>query len=154
MVLIPCRQPPHKGDSADLASGEHRLAMCRLAVQGLGGWTVDDLEMARAGPSYTIDTARELRRRGWPAVHWLIGADMAAGLPTWHEADALMREVSFVVMVRAGTAVDAARHQVVATPMIDISATDIRGRVKAGKPIEFLTPAAVCDYIHQHRLYR
>src|SRR3954469_23762100 len=79
IVLIPNAQPPHKSDTSDLASSVDRLAMCQLAAAGPGVsglFTVSDIETRREGPSYTIDTAQELRDQGLPAIHWLIGADM------------------------------------------------------------------------------
>src|SRR5215204_3176269 len=68
VVLIPSALPPHKLDDTELASSTDRLAMCRLAVEGDPWFEVEDIELIRKGPSYTIDTARELRRRGWPDV--------------------------------------------------------------------------------------
>jgi nicotinate-nucleotide adenylyltransferase len=162
VVLIPCSRPPHKPDAV-LASAKDRLAMCRLAIEGACGWSVDDLEIVRGGPSYTINTVRELRQRGWGEVHWLIGADMVAGLPKWHEAANLLREVSFVVMGRPGWPLDWSgvppeyrrlEGEVVSAPMIEITATEIRRRVAAGRGIEFLTPPGVCEYIREKGLYR
>jgi len=77
VVLIPCFQPPHKPDTADLAPADDRMEMCRLAVSGIDGFEVDDIEIRRGGISYTIDTVRQLKLRGWPQVHWLIGMDLA-----------------------------------------------------------------------------
>jgi nicotinate-nucleotide adenylyltransferase len=137
--------------------------MCRLAIEGRAGFEVDDLEMKRTGPSYTIDSARELARRGWGRVHWLIGADMLRSLPTWHEPEALLEEVSFVVVARPGWSFDwdllppkfrVLRDRVVEAPLIDISASALRRRVRAGLPIDFLTPDPVARYIGSTGLYR
>ena len=125
-------------------------------------FNVDDLELKRTGPSYTIDTARELRRRGWPEVWWLVGADMLNYLPHWHEPDALLREVNFLVLQRPGIELrwddlpprfQHLRQNVVAAPLVDVSATEIRRRVRAGEPIDDLTPPPVAQYIRDHRLY-
>ena len=146
-----------------MASAGHRLAMCRLAVQGDPLFEVDDLELTRSGPSYTIETARQLRRRGWNDVHWLIGADTVPLLPDWHEPDALLQEVTFVVMARPGHVLDwpmlpaylqALANNVVAAPLIEISASDIRRRLAAGRPIRYLTPPPVEEYIARNGLYR
>jgi nicotinate-nucleotide adenylyltransferase len=162
VVLIPSAQPPHKPNATDLAAATHRIRMCHLAVAGCDGFEVNDLETKRTGPSYTIDTARELKRQGWPNVSWLIGADMVSSLPTWHEPDALMAEVEFVVLARPGWALDwetlpphfrSLRDRVVEAPLIEISATEIRRRVAAGLPIDFLTPGPVVRYIHEAELY-
>jgi nicotinate-nucleotide adenylyltransferase len=163
VVLIPSAQPPHKPDTSDLASASDRLAMCRLAATGLPLFHVSDIETRRTGPSYTIDTAHELRRQGWREVHWLIGADMLLYLPKWHRPDDLLREVHFVVMARPGwpidwdtlpPAVQKLRSHVVEAPEIDITATEIRRRVWAGEPINQLVPEAVANYIAQQGLYR
>ncbi len=162
VVLVPSAQPPHKPGHANLAGPEHRLRMCQLAAAGSATFAVDDLELNRAGPSYTLDTARELKRRGWPEVHWLIGADMLNFLPNWHRPLELIEEVKFVIMARPGFTLDWSNlpepfrrlaTNVVPVPQIDISATEIRRRVGAGLPIDFLTPPAVVDYIRANGLY-
>jgi nicotinate-nucleotide adenylyltransferase len=167
VVLIPSARPPHKPDNPDLASPADRLAMCRLAITERGAaspeFDVSDLETRRSGPSYTIDTAQELRRLGSPDVHWLIGADMLMSLPKWHRPLDLLREVHFVVMARPGWTIDwellppefgHLRDHVVAAPVIDVSGTLIRDRVRRNLPIDHLVPAAVARYIAAHNLYR
>jgi len=137
--------------------------MCRLAIEGHAGFEVSEIEVMRTGPSYTIDTARQLRGAGWKSVSWLIGADMVGTLPSWHEPDALLEEVDFVVVARPGWAFDwemlpvpfrKVREHVVEAPLIDISATDIRRRVRENLPIDFLTPDPVVKHIHKTGLYR
>jgi len=163
IVLIPNSMSPLKLGANEVAAPEHRLAMCRLAVKGDDGFEVEDLELSRPGPSYTIDTARQLRRQGWDRVHWLIGADMVALLPKWHEPDALLKEVDFVVMARPGhpiprsalpPAVQQLSDNLVRVKQIEISSTEVRSRVMAGKSIRYLVPPAVGDYIARHGLYR
>jgi nicotinate-nucleotide adenylyltransferase len=164
LVLIPSATSPHKVGHADMANAEDRLAMTRLAVAGDPLYEVDELELRRGGPSYTIDTVRELKaRRGWEEVNWLIGADQVAALPRWRDPDALLREVNFVVMARPGWSFDwhtlppafrKLQDHVVEAPLLDISATDIRDRVRAGQPIDQLVPRVVADYILAHNLYR
>ena len=162
VVLIPSALPPHKLHAAGLAEPHHRLEMCRLATAGEVLFEVSDVELRRRGPSYTVETARELRRQGWPAVAWLIGADMVPILPTWHQPYDLLREVELIVMARPGRTFDWAtlpepfrrlEGNVVEAPLVDISATTIRRRVAAGHSIRYLTPDAVCDYIRRHGLY-
>jgi nicotinate-nucleotide adenylyltransferase len=124
---------------------------------------VDDIETRRSGPSYTYDTAQALRvGRGWSQVHWLIGADMLLYLPKWHRAQELLREVHFVVMARPGWAIDweqlppeyrYLQSHLVQAPQVDISATEVRRRVKAGEPIDHLVPPAVARYIRDRGLY-
>src|SRR5687768_12070590 len=163
VVLVPSALPPHKLQATGLASATDRLEMCRRAVEGDPFFEVSDVEVAREGPSFTIDTARELRARGWEHVAWLIAADMVSILPKWHRPTDLLREVEFVVMARPGWTLDwealpepfrALREQVVKTPLVETSATMIRGRVKAGRSIRYLTPDAVCSYVESRGLYR
>ncbi len=162
VILIPSAQPPHKAGH-HLVPANHRLKMCELSVEGVENFEVNDLELHRTGPSYTIDTARELKRRGMAEVHWLIGADMLASLPTWHEPLSLLREVTFWIIKRPGWSINwdtlppeyrHLQHNVVATSSLDLSATTIRGRVAAGLPIDWLTPPAVVRYICENGLYR
>ena len=163
VVVFPTGLPAHKPDEAGLASPRHRLEMCRLAIAGVGGFELDDREVRRSGTSYTLHTVRQLRQDGWSDVDWLIGADMLNTLPSWHQAEALLGEVRFIIMARPGTdfawstlppAFQALRKNVVQVPQIDISATEIRRRVGAGLPIDYLCPPAVCRYIADHRLYQ
>ncbi len=162
ILLIPSAQPPHKPNSADLATPEDRLAMCTLAVAGSTRFEVTDLEIRRAGPSYTIDTIGQLRSGGLKTVNWLIGADMLRILPTWHRAQELLVIVNFVIVARSDCPIEwqtlppeyqFLKEHVVAVPQIDISATEIRRRIRDGKPIEGLAPPAVVRYISEHRLY-
>jgi nicotinate-nucleotide adenylyltransferase len=167
ILLIPSRQPPHKQPATDLADASDRLNMCRVAIQTTPvhsaiSFEVSELEMSRAGPSYTIDTVRELRKSGWPEVHWLIGADMLNYLPNWHNPAALLQETRFVIVNRPGIAINWSslppefipmKNSVVEAPLIDISSTDIRRRVQANLSIDYLTPTLVVEYIKSHRLY-
>ena len=163
VILVPTAQPPHKPVSPDLAPAQDRLEMCRLAIVDSPLFAVDDIELKRIGPSFTIDTARELARRDGLKVHWLIGADMLLYLPHWHRSAELIREVDFVVMARPGWTLDWQRipaefqflqNNVVQAPLIDIRASDIRRRVAAGLSITYLTPPPVRTYILSHGLYR
>jgi nicotinate-nucleotide adenylyltransferase len=163
IVLVPTGQPPHKTVGTEFTSGQDRLQMCRLATAGSPSFEVSEIELKLPLPSYTIETVREITRRGVDPVHWLIGADMLLYLPKWHRPADLLREVQFVVMARPGWNLDwqtlppEFRHleeNVAQAPLINISASDIRRRVKAGLPIDFLTPPAVCDHIRNRGLYR
>ncbi|HZL34896.1 MAG TPA: nicotinate (nicotinamide) nucleotide adenylyltransferase [Tepidisphaeraceae bacterium] len=160
VTLMPTAQPPHKAAPADLAPAGDRLAMARLAVLGDPLFEVDDLEILRPGPSYTIDTVRQIARGD--SIHWLIGADMLLYLPHWHRIEELLREVNFVIMERPGWPIDwnllsplfqPLRRNVVTAPLIDIRATEIRRRCAAGLAIDYLAPAGVCRYIREHGLF-
>ena len=163
ILLIPSRQPPHKPNFSEIAAPHHRLAMCLIAVKDDPLFQVSEIELFRSGPSYTIDTVQEFRKQGWPEVAWLIGADMAVSLPTWHKPDQLLAQTRFVLMARPGWAFNfnqmpppyqQLQSAVVTAPLIDISSTQIRERIKQGQSIKYLTPSGVEDYIIQNELYR
>lgn len=166
--LMVAGRPPHKPGDPALIPAEHRVAMCRLAVAGDPFFEVDDRETQREGPSYTIETARELQTEppfaGRP-VPWLIGADLLNGLMSWREPQRLLAGdvVRLMVIGRAGRAIDwpalprelrMLEANVIDGPRIDISATDVRRRVRQGRDIRYLVPEAVRAYIQQHSLYR
>jgi nicotinate-nucleotide adenylyltransferase len=160
--LIPNLAPPHKPD-APLAPAADRLAMARLAAAADPLFCVDDVELHRPPPSYTIDTMRQFRAAGLPRMTWLIGADTLPTLHTWRQADELLREADFLVVPRPGHPIDPAcvaepfrrlAHAIVAAPHLEISSTDIRRRVAASRSIEYLTPPTVVAYILSHHLYR
>jgi len=163
ILLIPSANPPHKARHGDIASASHRLAMCQIVVaQQPELFAVNDLELRRGQrPSYTLETVIQLKADGMDPVWWLLGADALKLLPTWHKPRQLLAEVNFVVMGRPGTRwpklprpFDRLRRSVVRAPLIDISASQIRQRVRQGLSIEFLTPPAVADYIAAQGLYR
>jgi nicotinate-nucleotide adenylyltransferase len=160
--LIPSAQPPHKPGSADLAAPADRLAMCQLVSTSDPMFETDPQELERSGPSYTIETAMEFKGRGAETVHWLIGADMVQILPKWHRPDELLEHVTFWIARRPGYAIDwgalpeafqALRSQVVDAPLLEISATAIRARARAGRSLRYLVTPEVERYIFEHGLY-
>lgn len=170
LVLIPSAAPPHK-HGEDLALAEHRLAMVRLAVADDPDFEVSDVEVRRSGPSYSFVTVEEFRRTAGPEVplSWVIGADTLPELHTWYRIREMAELCRIVTAVRPGyehpdlsplarvLADDRIRQlteAVLPTPRIDISATDIRQRVRAGKSIRYLVPEPVREYIEQQGLYR
>jgi len=152
VIFIPAHASPHKtGDFS--TTGEERLAMVRLAIDGEDGFEFSDIELHRPPPSYTVDTLRQLR-----AAHpkdelvLLIGADQAAAFDTWREPGEICNLAQIAVLDRAGAA--APDRWPVVRRLVDISSTDIRARVAAGRSIRYLTPDSVCDYITTCSLYR
>ena len=156
LILVPAAIPVHK-DAAPVIPGVHRLAMLRLAVAGSDGLLVDDGELVRGGPSWTIDTVAELVPRygitGRPGL--VIGDDLAAGFSAWKDAERLARTVDLILARRTGErhAEFPWPHRVVMNPLIAISSSDIRRRVAEGRSIRFLTPDPVVAYIAAHGLY-
>jgi nicotinate-nucleotide adenylyltransferase len=164
VILIPARIPPHK-PVEDEPGPEHRVALCRLAVQGDERFAVSDLEIERPGPSYTVDTLEELHSKAPDTELFLIlGGDVAAGLPRWREPERVLSLARVAVAKRRGTSrasVDAALHQLrggeqaefFRMPRIGVSSTMVRRRVRVGEPIRYIVPDPVARYIHEHRLY-
>jgi nicotinate-nucleotide adenylyltransferase len=156
---IPAGQPWQK--ARQLAAPQHREAMVHLAIEGEPGFMLDRCEIKRHGPSFTLDTVRELQAAD-PDHQWflILGQDQYAGLHTWRDWRELLSRVTLAVANRPGVApqphadVQQAPHEVVALPMMDISSTDIRERIAKGEGISDLVPAAVARYIDQHHLYR
>jgi nicotinate-nucleotide adenylyltransferase len=165
VILIPARIPPHKPIEQE-PGAEHRLELCRRAVQGDRRFAVSDLEVRRSGLSYTVDTLIRLHSQAPDNELFLIvGGDVAAGLRDWHEPERVLSLASLAVAKRRGTsraAVDAALHSLrggeraefFRMPRIGVSSTMIRRRVRAGEPIKYLVPDAVADYIDRHQLYK
>ncbi len=161
---MPAGRPPHKPLDDD-PGAEHRLQLCRRAVAQDARFEVSDLELRRDGPSYTADTLGELKSRMPDSELFLIvGGDVAAGLPTWHEPERVLSLATLAVAKRRGTsqgAIDRAlaglrggeRTEFFRMPRIGISSTEIRHRVQQQEPITYLVPEAVASYIDEHRLY-
>jgi nicotinate-nucleotide adenylyltransferase len=159
LLWVPAGQPWQK--KRHLTPAADREAMLRLAIAGEPRFVLSRIELERVGPSYTIDTVRALRRER-PDAQWflVIGQDQYAGFHTWHGWRDLLGLVTLAIADRpdAGHHVDpqvlAHAHAAVTLPMMDVSSTDIRGRVTSGQGIDDLVPPAVARYIARHRLYR
>jgi nicotinate-nucleotide adenylyltransferase len=156
-----------------LSAPEHRLEMARLAFASEPKVVVDPREIHRAGPTYTVDTLRELRAE-MPGAELLllIGADQARALPTWHAWQEILQLAIISVAERAdssgvSTPFDVkslpaegvngsvkGRFEALFLPATDVSATNIRQRVGATQGIKQLVPEAVARYIEQHHLYQ
>ncbi|KAF1049390.1 nicotinate (nicotinamide) nucleotide adenylyltransferase [Xylophilus sp.] len=159
--VVPTGQAWHKART--LSPAAERLAMARLAFGDLPGVVVDDREIRRDGPSYTIDTLEELQAEHPRAQLFLvIGADQAAALGSWHRAADIVRIAIISVAARAvrpGAANASvapslgARQIPLQLPPLIHSATDIRGRVAAGLGIDHVVVPGVARYIEQHHLY-
>jgi nicotinate-nucleotide adenylyltransferase len=132
-----------------VASGEHRLAMLRLA---LDGDEIDPRELAPGASGYTVDTLQELKlENGDTPLVLLMGADQYAKLGSWHRPDEVRRLAKIAVFARPGSRADV--DLIPFTPM-PVSASDIRARVARGEDISALVPAPVADYIAAQGLYR
>jgi len=164
VTLIPARVPPHK-PVEDEPGAEHRLELCRLAIQEDERFEVSEVEVAREGPSYTVDTLEELHSSAPEHERFLIvGGDIAAGLPGWHRPERVLSLATLAVAKRRGTsraAIDGAlrslpggeRARFFRMPRIGISSTMLRDRVRAGQTIRYYVPDPGERYIDEHRLY-
>lgn len=159
VVFVPAASPPHKAHRV-ITPAALRLELLRAAVAGDPRFEVSDLELRRAGPSYTVDTLRELRG-AYPgaSLYFLMGVDQFRELHTWREPEEVARLARLVVIGRGGEsgglpATGDFPHLLLEATRIDLSATEIRARVAAGEPIRYLVPAAVEALIEREGLYR
>ena len=155
LLWIPSAVHPLK---AVRTAADVRLEMVRAAVAGDPRFVADGLELRRTGPSYTVDTLRELRVREPAAeLFFLTGADNLADLPRWREPDEIARLATLAVVSRAGDTLPAnAPYPAVAVTVtrVDLSSTEIRRRVATGLSIRYLVPEAVRAVVERERLYR
>jgi nicotinate-nucleotide adenylyltransferase len=174
--LIPVGVPPHR--PAPVASAEHRWRMLLLAVSDYEGLTADNRELRRPGPSYTVDTLRELRAELDEALCLLLGADAFLGFNSWRDWPQILRLANLVVVARPGSSMPAQdsiaellrarrcdssaelarRHSGAIlwyeVQPVDISATAIRAGLARGKDMRAMLPEPVLRYIHEQGLYR
>lgn len=165
VVLMPVHTPPHKEAIGD-PGGEVRLAMCRAAAAGDPGLVVSRLELDRAGPSWTVDTLRAIHAHApGDELTFIVGGDQAQGLPTWREPAAILELAALAVAEREGIAREDIRGRLAGLvppgrltffdmPRIDVSSSDVRRRVAAGRPIRHLVPDGVAALIAERDLYR
>jgi nicotinate-nucleotide adenylyltransferase len=152
VILVPAAISPLK-KAAPVASGEVRLAMLQAAIKCEPEFEVDECELLRPPPSYTIDTVEEIRRRECDSsIFCLIGEDNVEQLPRWHRFAELENMVRFVVLDRSGKQ-PSHSYQLIHR-RIDISATEIRRRVAHNESIRYLVPDSVEEIIEREKLYR
>ena len=157
LFFIPAAQSPFKPDSV-LTPAPERLRLLRLALAGKTNCEIDDQEIRRGGVSYTIDTVRDYARR-FPKTElfYLIGADHVPSLNKWRDAGELAQLLQFVVIPRPGETEPKLeppfRGRTLKGFPLGVSATQIRARVKAGLPIDYLVPPAVAEAIRNYHLY-
>jgi nicotinate-nucleotide adenylyltransferase len=158
LLWVPAGQPWQKARTITPAA--QREAMVALTIAGEPRFAIDRREIERQGPSYTLDTVREIGAEQPGAEFFLIiGQDQYAGLHTWHGWQELLGRVVLAVANRPGVTArvhaDVIRHphRVVPLAMLDIAATDVRAKVARGEALTGLVPVAVERYIDQHHLY-
>jgi nicotinate-nucleotide adenylyltransferase len=179
VIFMPAAQPPHKG-AADLAPAADRHAMVALATHGNARFEVSDLELRRAGPSYTVETLDALAASAGDELFLLVGSETFLDLLTWKEADRVAHLARLVIVPRTGSPFDGQSAQaqkvlreigqarfvdasapppaegviVARARSLDISASDLRRRTRAGRSLAYRLPESVIAYIQARRLYR
>ena len=166
VLLVPVNTPPHKEADAD-PGVEVRVALCELAVAGDGRFDVSRMEADVPGRSYTVDTLRGLHaRRPEDELTFIVGGDVAHSLPAWREPEAILELAVLGVAEReelqrdeitravAGLRRAGDRVRFFDMPRIDVSSSMIRRRVGEGRPIRYLVPDAVAEFVEREGLYR
>jgi nicotinate-nucleotide adenylyltransferase len=156
VLFIPARVPPHK-QHENVSDAGVRLQMIRAASEGNARFEVSDVELRRTGPSYTVDTLRELHEKR-PADEFflLLGVDQVQEFSTWREPGEVLRHAQLAILARGGVesaAVGDIVHQTVLVTRVDVSSTVVRERVAAGRSVRYMVPESVEKIIAAERLY-
>jgi nicotinate-nucleotide adenylyltransferase len=164
VLLVPAGEAPHRRIEPEPGK-RVRFEMTELAAAGDRLLSPSDLEISRDGRSYTFRTLELLAEERRDDERWFVmGADIAASIESWREPKRVLELAGLGVAARAGTVLDeveaalerlgAGRHEVIRMPEIGVSSTRVRRRVAQGRPIRYLVPDAVIDYIAERGLYR
>ncbi len=159
VVFVPTGQPWQK-DARAVSPVEHRYLMTVIATASNPRFTVSRVDVDRPGPTYTIDTLRELKaQRGDVEMFFITGADALAQILSWKDIDELWSLAHFIGVTRPGhtlsdTGLPENGVSLLEVPAMAISSTDCRQRVRAGEPVWYLVPDGVVQYIGKYRLYR
>ena len=155
VVFMPAGDPWQKRDR-ELSPGKQRLEMVKLATEDDSRFQVSDIEIARTGPTYAIDTVREwIKLNPADEIFWIVGSDALSGIPSWHEWEAFVSEVTIVAVNRVGQNDPVPFNFVsVEMPEVRISATELRDRFINHSDTQYLVPQKVSQYISDQGLYR
>ena len=157
IVFIPCHISPHKQSAVSSLPG-HRLEMLKLALKEFKSFTYSDFEIKRGDISYTLNTIHEFRK-SFEKIELIIGYDNLIVFDKWYKPDEILNLCNLVVMKRSVDVLTQyqnkyfERAEFVETPLIEISSTNIRERVKNDKPITGMVPESVAKFIHDNKLY-
>jgi nicotinate-nucleotide adenylyltransferase len=167
VLFIPAGQPWFKSDR-NITDGRHRMAMVELAIASNPCFRALDMEIKRPGPTYTVDTLKELRQLSGVGAEFLVilGLDSLREVSRWHEPQRILEMTTLVGMSRPGyqgfdpRSLDAiasgasCKVKLLEGPLIGISGTDLRRRIAEGRSIKYRVPEAVEAYIYEHGLYK
>jgi nicotinate-nucleotide adenylyltransferase len=166
VLFVPAGNPPHK-PVRPISAAEHRLRMVELAIAGKDEFDLSQVDVDRPGPCYTVDTLALLREE-WgpdPSFFFIEGSDSLAEITTWYQPHRLIQLSELAVVQRPGAELDLDRLEEalpglserlhwVQMPQLEISSSDLRARVRKGRPISHLLPERVEAYIREQGLYR
>jgi nicotinate-nucleotide adenylyltransferase len=158
VIFVPTGQPYQK-EARQVSPAEDRYLMTVIATASNPRFGVSRVDIDRPGPTYTIDTLRELRETNPGAeLFFITGADALAEILTWHDVDELFTLAHFVGCTRPGHRLSGAglpdgKVSLVEIPALAISSTECRARVEAGEPVWYLVPDGVVQYIAKRKLY-
>jgi len=155
VVFMPAGDPWQKRDR-ELSTGQQRLEMVKLATSDDARFQASDIEISRSGPTYAIDTVRDWKRRNpEDELFWIVGSDALSGIPSWHEWEAFVDEVTVVSVNRIGQSASVPFDVMsVEMPEVRISATQLRDRFTNKLDTQYLVPKKVSDYISDQGLYQ
>lgn len=157
VVLMVAGDPWQKTAENGVSTAADRLAMTAAAVRGVEGLEVSDDEVRRHGPTYTVETLESMRREQPDAeLFWILGADAARGLDTWHRYRDLVSLCTLVVVDRPGAHLDVPPGvpvTFVEAPLLNVSSTELRARAALGRSLQFLVPEGAISVIRQRGLY-
>jgi nicotinate-nucleotide adenylyltransferase len=160
VVFVPTGQPWQKGHET-VSAAEDRYLMTVIATASNPRFSVSRTDVDRAGPTYTVDTLRDLREHFGPKaqLYFITGADALEKILSWKDTDKMFELAHFVGVTRPGFPLSAEHLpadavSLVQVPAMAISSTACRERVEAGKPVWYLVPDGVVQYIAKRRLYR
>jgi nicotinate-nucleotide adenylyltransferase len=162
VVFVPAGQPWQK--DRDVAAAEERYLMTVIATASNAHFRVSRMEIDRPGPTYTIDTLRRLHEElGDVDLYFITGADAILQILTWKDPEEVLTEARFIAATRPGYDLDRLekelpqeledRVHILEIPALAISSTDVRRRVREGRPVRYLLPEGVARYIEKNGLY-
>jgi nicotinate-nucleotide adenylyltransferase len=172
VIFMPSGQPPHKANK-EILQAEERYLLTVIATASNPDFEVSRLEIERKGPSYTIDTLRELHKHYGPKtdLFFITGADAVWEILTWKDAENLVELTEFIAATRPGYSLEKFKKlhvlpedkgiekgrpkvSIMEIPALAISSTDIRNRVRENRPIRYLVPEGVANYIYKCKFWR
>ena len=160
VILIPSKHPPHKSEEG-MTGAKTRYEMVKIAIEGRENLEVSQVEINRKGPSYTIDTLKEMKEV-YGKIAFIVGADNLINIDTWKKPEELLTSCPFIVAPRGGI-LEGDFHKGIFEGKdlrflnmseISLSSTEVRERIIEGQPVDGMVPEKVQDFIRQRNLYR